>query len=470
MLSELVTFNVQQLQGMYPDAVASDNFLWVEVRNVSFSRGGILADNKRELALTGLGTKVRGMGALRTGAGVQELYYGTLTNLYRSAALSAAVSVGSGYTTKEHETVSGLACQWQFAAWGEWMIASNGTDPIQVRKGTGSFGPLLQDGTTALVISKAKLLYRYGPYILAANTSESVTSFRWCSDDNVEDWIPEETNTAGELFVRDTDSELTAWTSLGDKIALYTREEMFLISYIGAPNIFGYVPLLNGFGAYGPKAVVSVGRQNYGWGRSGIWVTDGAQFSFIDEGKVREWLKDKLYEPQASKIVGFHNEVLHRIEWYFPISDNAENAEGIAYDYTLGEWTRLINAYSAALERDVFQYALAADINNSFYALNTGLSSGAYLLSKPIYLGSAAREAFISKIRVFCSGSVDFSLGISSDPTEPVLWFPVETLTSAWGIYEVNHSAMYVTLKLTSDVEFKVQKIEIYGRPAGKRK
>ena len=70
--------------------------------------------------------------------------------------------------------------------------------------GTGSFGPLLQDGTTALVISKAKLLYRYGPYILAANTSESVTSFRWCSDDNVEDWIPEETNTAGELFVRDT--------------------------------------------------------------------------------------------------------------------------------------------------------------------------------------------------------------------------------------------------------------------------
>ena len=40
------------------------------------------------------------MGALRTGAGVQELYYGMLTNLYRSAALSAAVSVGSGYNNK----------------------------------------------------------------------------------------------------------------------------------------------------------------------------------------------------------------------------------------------------------------------------------------------------------------------------------------------------------------------------------
>ena len=110
-----------------------------------------------ELALTGLGTKVRGMGLLGLGLACRNCTTVRLPNLYRSAALSA-VSVESGYTTKEHETVSGLAGQWQFAAWGEWMIASNGTmTQFKYAKGTGSFGPLLQDGTTALVISKAKL-------------------------------------------------------------------------------------------------------------------------------------------------------------------------------------------------------------------------------------------------------------------------------------------------------------------------
>ena len=150
------------------------------------------------------------------------------------------------------------------------MLASNGADPVQVRKASGNFVPLQQGSTDPLPFGRARLIARLGPHIVVANLPSGPNDIRWCSADNIEDWAVLETNTAGDLHVRDADSEFIAMEPLGDRLALYTREAMYVLSYVGAPLVFGILPVLSGFGPWGPSSVVSIGREHFGWGPGGV--------------------------------------------------------------------------------------------------------------------------------------------------------------------------------------------------------
>ena len=147
--------------------------------------------------------------------------------------------IRDSFTTVQYESATAYAGHWRFANWGEWIIASNGKEPVQVRKGTGSFVTLQEDGTTPLPFTYAKLLAKLGPHLVVANTSNAQNEIRWCSDDNIEKWTVLDTNTAGDFVVRDADSGLMAMEPLGSVLALYTREAMWTITYIGAPFVFG---------------------------------------------------------------------------------------------------------------------------------------------------------------------------------------------------------------------------------------
>lgn len=467
MLPRLVNFPLKPF-GFYPDAVPSEPFLWKDAKNVEFSGERIKAGGQRTLALSAGVSPIRGMGAIRTQAGVQELYFGTLTNLYRSPALGAPASVAGSFTTPQHETVASPAGHWKFVNWGEWMLATNGSNPVQVRKGTGNFAALQQDGTTPLPFAWARLMGRLGPHIVVANLPGEPNGIRWCSDDNIEDWEVLEANTAGDLTVRDVVSEFIAMEPLGDRLALYTRESLHVLSYIGAPLVFGVQPVLFGFGPWGPSAVVSIGREHFGWGPGGLWHTDGSQFAWIDDGSVKDFLAAELYSAQASKIVGYHNEPRHRIEWFYPTTSTGENDRGIAYDYLHKAWSRVDVGYSAVLERGVFQYPLGA-VGTSVNAENSGSPTGALLLSKPVDFGEVTAGKFVSQVRLNYTGTLTFEVGYSEQVNGAVTWLPAQAFTGQWDRYEVNRAVHFMHFRVSGNGPWSLAGLAVYGRPAGRR-
>ena len=476
MLPVLVEFNYSTPAGMFPDAVPSLPYVWNDALNVEFESGLVKASGDRALGL-GISTfPVRGMGALRTNAGLQELYFGTLTNVYRSVALASPASIGSGFSTQQHQAVSAMAGHWKFAPWGEWIIYSNGANPLQVRKGTGSGSNLLQGGTDPLPFASAKLLGRLGPHVIAANIPNGPTEIRWCSDDDVEDWVVTAVNTAGDFVIRDATSELRAMVPLGERLALYTSEQMYVMTYIGAPFVFGVQPLLNGIGAWGPSSVAAVGRENYGWGPSGFWRTDGTQFTHIDGGglegrpsAVREWIRTQLYVGQASKIVCYHNEVRHRVEWFYPTADASENSQGIAYDYLTKGWSRINHSYTAALERDVFQYALGAAGSVGIYAENTGTPSSASLTTKALLADYPTYGKFVSQVRVMHTGTVTCEVGYSLTVNGTITWLAGVVFSGAWAVYELNRSVMFLWVRFSGNGPWKIAGFQVYGRSSGRR-
>lgn len=469
MLGKLISFDSRTPPGMWPDAVPSEPFMWEDAVNVEFAGAHAKASGDREIALAVSTFPVRGLGALRTNAGVQELYFGTLDKLFRSVALAAPAEVGTGFTTAQHETTASPAGHWKFVTWGEWMVATNGSNRVQIRKGTGNFADLQQGGATPLAFDRARLIGRLGPHFLVANIPGGPNEIRWCSDDNIEEWTVGEATTAGDFTVRDADSEFVAMEPFADRLLLYTRDNVYMISYIGAPFIFGVLPVLNGIGAWGPSSVITVGRQHYGWGPSGVWQTDGAQFKLLDEGRVREYLKGRLYAQQASKMVGYHNEARHRVEWFYPTDALGENVEGVAYDYITSAWSRIGVAYTAVLERNVFQYAFGAAGSVGIYAENAGTPSGATLLTKAMDFTEVTVGKFISQVRVQHTGNITCEVGYAENVNDATTWLPAKAFTGAWSVYEVHRTVRYLRLRFSGDGPWKLNGFEVYGRTSGRR-
>ena len=103
----------------------------------------------------------------------------------------------------------------------------------------GTVSPAGGSGLTCTVsvpsipYTKVKIFKRQGPHLLAFNYSTSAgdnkTSFSWCSADNIDDWHSSASNTAGNLQIREATGEIMCVTQLGNSLAVYTENQMFLV-------------------------------------------------------------------------------------------------------------------------------------------------------------------------------------------------------------------------------------------------
>lgn len=454
--------------GWNPSTDKSASSFWEEATNVEFRGQTIHASGKHDLVLEYGDEPVRGIAALRTSAGVQELYFGTLTKLFRSVVLGAESVVGTGFTTVQYESATAYAGHWRFANWGEWIIASNGKEPVQVRKGTGSFVTLQEDGTTPLPFTYAKLLAKLGPHLVVANTSNAQNEIRWCSDDNIEKWTVLDTNTAGDFVVRDADSGLMAMEPLGSVLALYTREAMWTITYIGAPFVFGVNPAVDGIGAYGPAAVTSVGKHNYGWGPMGVWKTDGTSFEMIDT-PIREYLGQHLAVGEASQIVAYHNEVRRCVVFSFPTAVDAENSETICYDYGANAWSTDMTVITAALPRNVFQWPIVAKVSTRSMHAVLGQGELMYLKTIPLHFGDVTNDKFLSQIRIEHIGPVQFEYATAETSAGPFTLSEPQVLDTDMEFVGIDTAAKYWQFHFSAVGDASISGIAIYGRPGGRR-
>lgn len=163
-------------------------------------------------------------------------------------------------------------------------------------------------------VTTAEIFITRGPHILAFNTSLNDKEFIFSDADDPDTWVTASDNLAGALTIRELKSPIRAAVPLGQSIAVYGDDQMFLVSYLANDLVFGYRPALNGIGAVSKHAVVAVGRRNFGLARQGFYVTDGAQFEYIDV-PIRKWFRDNVIGSQLSKAIAFHDEKNNNVRW-----------------------------------------------------------------------------------------------------------------------------------------------------------
>ena len=329
---------------------------------------------------------------------------------------------------------------------------------------------------------KVKIFKKQGPHMLAFNYSTSdadfSTSFSWCSADNLDLWIGAANNTAGNLQIREANSEIKCVAQLGNSLAVYTQTQMFLVSYVGLPNIFGYKKAFDsGVGAVSPNSVVSVGRKNYGLSRDGFFVTDGASIQPIGrQSSINDFFKSKATLSSLGKVYAFDNSADNEVTWVVPIESKNISKE-IYYNYKTNQWGIRSSNVTAFLARGIFDEPLSGDAEGKFYFEGTvpNISNTlTFAETKAHDFNDADRIKEITALRVGKEGEGNPSIKLAATNTidETPVYTSEFIADTTFKSFPVRIAGRYIHLKIegtsTSDT-WQITDMVIQGRFEGER-
>lgn len=350
------------------------------------------------------------------------------------------------------------------------------TVPTGHTGGTGT-GATFTFSLSDMDVTTVKIFKNMGPHILGFNTDISSKEFIWCDADDPDTWVAASDNLAGQLEIRELQSPIKAVVPLGSRLAVYGTDQMFLVNYLANDLVFGYQAALNGIGAVSKKAVVPVGRQNYGLSQQGFFVTDGASFQYIDEPAIRTYFTENSNKAQLTKAIAFHDEAHTQVRWYFPTSTSS-NAGGVSYNYATKTWSIVDNTVSAGDERRVIESPISGTEGGLLLKEDTGhnaLSSAmlSWVRSKPMDIGNADIVKEIDSLRLgFTGNGLKYRIGWSETETGTIIWKDYTDIEVGFDFHNLRTAGRWLHFELCSNTlntYWEVSDIEFIGRQEGTR-
>lgn len=464
--------------GIFRSVNPLDVPLWLDARNVVFRDGGPQKVGGWVAVVEpqpGSGA-IRGMDALQDEAGIQRLFWGDAERLWMWNTFAVA-ELGTGFQGQRDETVTRRATAWSFVRYGNWMLASNGVDPVQIWRGgqgSGLFEPL--PGTT---FSRAEILLKRGPHVLAFNTSNGGHWIEWCSDDNPTEWQSTTENSAGDLPIRDMDGEIIAAVNVGENIAVFGKNQMFVVQYSAAPYYFTYQPALTGIGAVGKMAVVEANRRLYGMSRTGVWETDGVTYRYLDTLALSAHLDAVLDRAQLSKVVASYDATHELVRFSIPSVYGGENDRTLTYRIPNQSWSLEDHGRTAAVPHlGVFRRPMMAGPDGRVYVHNEGTDAGgepleAWVRTKPLDLGDPRAHKVVQELNLQVrrlAGRARARLGGSDDLDGAIYWGPWREVEAGFERIDTDASGRFVHLEVGSveaGADWALSGFDLHGQVSG---
>ena len=378
---------------------------------------------------------------------------------------------GSGATVKVTTAVAGVVTAIQMETGG------TGFTSVPTGHTGGDTTAVFAFTVSNMDVSSVEIFVKRGPHIVGFNTSVSPKEFIWCDADDPDDWVTSTTNLAGQLEIRELNSEIMAAVPLGNRIAVYGTDQMFLVNYLGNDLVFGYQPALNGIGAVSKKAVVSVGRHNYGLSEQGFFMTDGVEFTYIDEPAARRFYQENANTAQLAKVSAWHDEDNNQIRWYLPLGQTTNQA-GLSYNYRNKAWSYVTGDRSAGDERRVLSYPVSGTEAGLLKVEggtpnDSGAGIGAVATTKALDLGNADAVKELDSIRIGYIGTgLQYRIGWSDTENGTPTWGDYTDVTTGFGFHNLRTAGRWLFFEIYSaaqNVSWEVQAVEFIGRVEGTR-
>lgn len=325
---------------------------WKDGRNVIFKENAIQPGAGHRLLMPRFtGTPITGLKATIV-SGVPTLFLGSGTKLYAWDETNGATEEGTGFTD---------GARWVFARWGNWVVATNNVEAVQIWKGT-SFANL-----TGPAFTRARVLFPFKNFLIAANTSIGSDHVTWCDTDDIEDWTATASNAAGDYTIRGLNGPLMCGLTHKDRGWLLSEDQLHRVEYIGTPFTFSIKKSLDGIGAVGPYAVTSTGDLLYGFGPEGIWRSDGFSKDYIDTPSCHRFIYNQLNNVAVENVVVWHDAAQESISFYFPANDATFPNLGAEYNYSNGTWSFTTLAWAVAEGKTTFDFAILGNQLGDIY-------------------------------------------------------------------------------------------------------
>ena len=273
---------------------------------------------------------------------------------------------GSGGTTGSNTALQKLR-NWFIHNWGEQALASYTGGTLYFWQPPYTFNNVAQPVPNAPKITNGSFIGMPEQIAIAwgcsigATTTQDPNLLRWSDVSDYTDWTASASNQAGS-FRFPSGSEIVGCIQGAQSALIFTDVDMWLMTYIGAPLVFGFQKIADGVDLYAPRAVGL-------WESTAVWVTHNA-FHVWDGNSVQiipctvwDTFFQNLNETQKDKIFCAVNSWYSEAAWFYPTADSQEINMYVKYNLRDHVWDYGSLIRTAWQDDNVFGAPIGIDTN-----------------------------------------------------------------------------------------------------------
>lgn len=278
-----------------------------------------------------------GFFSTRDNVGVSYSYAGDASALYRlSSAVWADATRASGgaYSTATDDV-------WEFAKWGNYVIATNYSDVIQsITMGDTAFTALSGSPPKArhmAVVREFLVLGNVTDYSSGAAVPNRV---HWSGFDNIGTWTPA---LATQCDYQDLQGD-GGWVQKvvgGEYGIVFQERSIWRMTYVGSPFVFQFDEIEPGMGTPAPNSVIKKGDRIFYLGQDDFFLFYGGASTPIGHNRIYKTFINDFDANYYQKICGMAHPVEPFVFWAYPGAGNTGGVPNkvLAYNWVANKWS-----------------------------------------------------------------------------------------------------------------------------------
>lgn len=243
-------------------------------------------------------------------------------------------TVGSGWgtstwsadtwgTARTQSTFAIGARTWSLDNWGEDLIANPFGGALywwDRTNGPNARAVKLEDAPDrsnfAIISQRDRHLFALGSNDRFDNKFDPLL-IRWCSQEDLNDWVPTAVNTSGDLPLY-SGSKIICGEKTRGEIIVFTDTTVHSLVYLGGSDVYGVNVVGENVSILGPNAVVPVDYRVMFMAEGDFYVYDGVLRVLPCD--VRNYVYGRIDFAQKEKVIAGLNREFNEVWWFYPTS------------------------------------------------------------------------------------------------------------------------------------------------------
>jgi hypothetical protein len=235
---------------------------------------------------------------------------------------------------------------WSLSNFGEVLVATiaNGktftwnagaANPTGTRASTSTSGFATTNNPTAtrvtLISPTTRHLIHFGTEVtIGSPTTQDDMLIRFSVDEDINNYTPEATNTAGTQRLQDG-TKIMGSLVAKENILVWTDNALYAMKFVGAPFTFGFEQVGTNCGLIGKNAAIEIDGVAYWMGNNGFFSFDGTVNTL--PCSVEDFIYDDIDTTKGQQICAGINNLFTEVIWWYPTASAAFNDRYVVYNY-----------------------------------------------------------------------------------------------------------------------------------------
>ena len=173
---------------------------------------------------------------------------------------------------------------------------------------------------------------------------------RFSVDENINEYTPEATNTAGTQRIQDGTKIMGALVAK-ENILVWTDNALYTMKFVGAPFTFGFEQVGTNCGLIGKNAAIEIDGVAYWMGNNGFFSFDGTVNTL--PCSVEDYVYDDIDTTKGQQVTAGINNLFTEVVWWYPTAGSEFNNRYVVFNYgqsngqlPMGNWYTGVNVNS----------------------------------------------------------------------------------------------------------------------------